>query len=87
MSKPTAVKKLSYIACLVFCTQAAAQRTELYSDYNWKPCEPLEARFYSTIQKTDSGWLRNDYFISELKPQEGTVPAPGSSSYLNTIQL
>ncbi|HNR16733.1 MAG TPA: energy transducer TonB [Chitinophagaceae bacterium] len=41
-----------------------AQTTEAYYDFFWKPCEPGLARFYSTVQKTDSGWLRHDYFIT-----------------------
>ena len=46
-----------------------AQKTEKFYDYNWKECEPAMARFYSTIEKTDSGYLHNDYFIHEKKLQ------------------
>ncbi len=48
---------------------ATAQKTESYYDWNWKPCEAIKARFYSTLEKTDSGWLRYDYFLSGLKLQ------------------
>lgn len=41
-----------------------AQKTETYYTYNWKPCKPEIARFYSVLQKTDSGWLRYDYYIN-----------------------
>jgi TonB family protein len=44
-----------------FCLQA--QKKETFYDYQWKPCSPTEARFYSVLEKTDSGWFRNDYFI------------------------
>jgi hypothetical protein len=40
-----------------------AQKTETFYDYNWQPCEAENARFYGTLQKTDSGWLRKDYFL------------------------
>jgi antitoxin component YwqK of YwqJK toxin-antitoxin module len=41
----------------------SAQKTEAYYDYMWKPSTPENARFYSEVTKTDSGWLRNDYFL------------------------
>jgi hypothetical protein len=40
-----------------------AQKTESYYDYLWKPCAPEQARFFSEVEKTDSGWLRHDYFL------------------------
>lgn len=57
-------KSLIFFGVLSLSVIAAAQTTEAYYDFNWKPCEPGLARYYSTVQKTDSGWLRNDYFIS-----------------------
>ena len=64
------MKQIFPLACLLICLQAPAQKkTETYYDYHWKPCDPLKARFYSTLQKTDSGWLRNDYFMAGLKLQ------------------
>lgn len=54
-------------AVLLFVTlisiNASAQKTEAYYDYRWKPCKPELARFYSEATKTDSGWLRHDYFL------------------------
>lgn len=47
----------------------AGQKQENYYDYNWKPCEPEDARFYSTVEKTDSGWLRRDYYLGNLQLQ------------------
>ncbi len=64
--------RLSFSILLVFLfsiTSSIAQKTEKFYDYNWKECEPSMARFYSTIEKTDSGWLHNDYFIHEQKLQ------------------
>ena len=47
----------------IVCSLASAQKTEAYYDYNWKPCKPENARFYSEVVKTDSGYLRNDYYL------------------------
>jgi len=44
-------------------TMGNAQKIQAYYDYLWKPCAPEQARFFSEIQKTDSGWLRHDYFL------------------------
>lgn len=41
----------------------SAQKKETYYDFNWRPCTPQQARFYSEVIKTDSGWFRNDYFL------------------------
>ena len=35
-----------------------------YYDHNWKPCTIDLASFYSKIEKTDSGYLREDYFMA-----------------------
>lgn len=58
-------------ALLVVCfsNQTSAQVKETFYDFFWKPCDPINARFFSTIEKTDSGWLRNDYFIYEKRLQ------------------
>lgn len=36
---------------------------EKYFDYRWKPCDSDTARFYSIITKTDSGYVRLDYYL------------------------
>lgn len=42
-----------------------AQKTETrFFDINWKSCEAGKARYAALIKKTDSGWLRNDYYLS-----------------------
>ena len=63
------MKLLLTIVLLVLGMQIHAQKKETYYDYNWKPCDPLLARFYSINEKTDSGWFRRDYYIGELKLQ------------------
>ncbi len=50
---------------LVAFLHVNAQTVEKYFDYQWKPCEANEARFYCVITKTDSGYVRKDYFIHE----------------------
>jgi TonB family protein len=57
------------ILLLSFFSIAAQKKKELYYSYDWKPCAPEIARFYSTVEKTDSGWLRNDYFIGTMSLQ------------------
>ncbi|HNP53782.1 MAG TPA: hypothetical protein PKK69_04175, partial [Ferruginibacter sp.] len=40
-----------------------AQVIERFYDYNWKPCKPARASYYSQLQQTDSGVLRQDIYI------------------------
>jgi antitoxin component YwqK of YwqJK toxin-antitoxin module len=66
------IKALKFFLVLLFtglCIAAIAQKTESFYDYNWKASTPENARFYSTVEKTDSGWLRNDYFINGVSLQ------------------
>ncbi len=46
-----------------------AQVKETYYDVNWKPSDPSKACYYSLVTKTDSGWLKEDYYISTRKLQ------------------
>jgi TonB family protein len=48
---------------LSICITAAAQKKEIFYDYSWKPTTIEKARFYSTIEKTDSGCFRQDFFL------------------------
>jgi len=59
------------IACLCWLAVPAAwcQKTEKYFDYQWQETDALHARFYSLIERTDSGWHRRDYFIHSLTLQ------------------
>jgi len=43
---------------------ALTQKTEAYYDYSWKTCPVENARYFSVIEKTESGWFRKDYFLS-----------------------
>lgn len=63
--------KIFYVLTILLCCLGthAQHKTETYYDYNWKPCDPLKARFYSVLQHTDSGWLRFDYFVAGTKLQ------------------
>lgn len=61
------VRELTLLALLA-AALCQAQTTEHWYDYNWKPCEPAMARFYGTLEKTDSGWYRKDYFLRSGHP-------------------
>ncbi len=63
------MKFITAIFLVLFFFNSVAQKTEAYYDFYWKPCQPTEARFYSTLEKTDSGWLRHDYFIGNQQLQ------------------
>lgn len=56
------------IALLCYMTAPAAycQKTEKYFDYQWRETAAPHARFYSIIEKTDSGWRRRDYYLHSL---------------------
>lgn len=61
--------KTILLALLLFsaaCT--AAQKTQYYN-WNWKPCDAADARFVSITDKTDSGWVRRDFYLSTKKSQ------------------
>ncbi|HEY4206180.1 MAG TPA: hypothetical protein VGM31_05170, partial [Puia sp.] len=45
---------------------ARCQKTEKYFDYRWHQTDAAHARFFSLIEKTDSGWYRRDYFLHSL---------------------
>jgi TonB family protein len=62
--KPTGILFL-----LLFGLTASAQKNISYYDWRWQPCEPALARFYSTLEHTDSGWLRYDFFMASQKVQ------------------
>lgn len=49
---------------------AKAQETTLYYDYKWNVTTDISlARYFGTIQKTDSGYVKKDYFVSSELPQ------------------
>jgi len=57
------------VLLLILTSCLTAQKIEKFFDYKWKPCEVNMARFYAVIVNTDSGWLRNDYFLANRKLQ------------------
>ena len=63
------MKTFSLVILLFSSKTIFGQLTEKYYTYNWKECQPNEARFYTAILKTDSGFLRNDYYIHEKSIQ------------------
>jgi antitoxin component YwqK of YwqJK toxin-antitoxin module len=46
-----------------------AQNCEKLYDYNWKECKLDEARFYSLTSRTDSGYVRKNYYVKEKRVQ------------------
>ena len=54
--------------CIITALHTQAQTTQYYN-WQWKPCDVSLARFYAVIKKTDSGWLRNDFFMATHKLQ------------------
>ncbi len=63
------MNKLLFLTALCFPLLINAQRYERYYNYKWQRCEPIEARFYSELNKKDSLWERKDYFIHEQSLQ------------------
>lgn len=57
------MKTILLLITILMGANTYAQKIEAYYNYLWKPCAPGEARFFSEIQKTDSGWLRHDYYL------------------------
>jgi TonB family protein len=59
------MKTLFYFFVLLPVVCAAQNNIEpLFYDWQWKPCTPALARFMAMMQKTESGWLRSDYYLS-----------------------
>jgi antitoxin component YwqK of YwqJK toxin-antitoxin module len=46
-----------------------SQKTETYYDFFWKRSSPENARYFSTVERTDSGWLRKDFYLSSGRLQ------------------
>jgi len=63
------MKPLILIAIFCFPLFAEAQHYERYYDYLWQPCDATTARFYAELNKQDSLWKREVYFIHERSMQ------------------
>lgn len=62
--------KICQLTCLLLtCYTCVAQKTEAYYDFYWKTCPAENASYYSIVEKTDSGWLRNDYYLRAQRLQ------------------
>ncbi len=59
----------SLFATFTFNSSYSQKTTERYYDYKWRPCMLEDARFYSIIKNTDTGWYRTDIFINLKKIQ------------------
>lgn len=57
------------LLALVLYTNSFAQPKETYYDFFWKESVPENATYYSVKIKTDSGWLKTEYFIRTKKLQ------------------
>lgn len=62
------MKKILLFFCLFSAFNTTAQNKQYY-DWEWKPSNPEDARFVSLTDKTDSGWVRRDFFLSTKKSQ------------------
>ena len=62
--------KLLVVPLLLVSLFSAAQKIEQYYDYAWQLTDdPGIAVYYAVIEKHDSLWARNDYFMRELQLQ------------------
>ena len=52
--------------CSLAIPPAHCQKIEKYYDYQWHQTDAQHARFYSLIERTDSGWHRRDYYLHSL---------------------
>lgn len=69
------MKVIFCVFCLLFCAIVVAQPKETYYDFSWKGSTPENATYYSVKLKTDSGWLRTDYYIRTKKLQMSALYA------------
>lgn len=46
-----------------------SQTKETYYDFSWKPCVAEDARYVGILEKTDSGWLRKDFYVTSSSLQ------------------
>jgi len=81
------MKWLLGLAVLLLSFSITAQKSETYYDYNWKPSALENARFFSTVEKTDSGWLRKDYFIGNMQLQMQVLYEDSECKFANGFTL
>ena len=61
--------KTPFLSLCLFIAASAAAQNKQYYNYQWKTCDVSDARFVSLTDKTDSGWVRRDFFMSTKKSQ------------------
>lgn len=67
------MKPFLFVASLIFSVTTFSQKIEKYYDWQWKETTLTMARFIGVIEKTDSGWHRQDFFLREHSLQmDGT---------------
>ncbi|WP_114790056.1 energy transducer TonB [Niabella yanshanensis] len=75
------MKYILPLLTLLMSQSLTAQQLEKFYDINWKECEPVQSRYYSSMVKTDSGWSRTDYYVQEKKLyRKGLYADTGSKS-------
>jgi hypothetical protein len=61
------MKPTCFILLLAIPSLAAfAQKTEKFYDYEWKATDGPHARFYSVVERTDSGYHRQDFYLHDM---------------------
>jgi antitoxin component YwqK of YwqJK toxin-antitoxin module len=43
---------------------SSPSKKPIFYDYRWQPTTAAHARYYSTVEHTDSGWLRTDFYLN-----------------------
>lgn len=60
--------KLSILVLFCICVNVSfAQKTSIYYNGRWEPCEPAKAIYFSELEKTEKGWYRVDYSVVSEK--------------------
>jgi antitoxin component YwqK of YwqJK toxin-antitoxin module len=61
--------KTCFLFFFLFSAFTIDAQNKQYYDWEWKPCNPEDARFVSLTDKTDSGWVKRDFYLSTKKSQ------------------
>jgi TonB family protein len=65
----SAPRAIVAILLLLTATTTFAQKIEKYYDYQWRLTDVAHARFYSLLEKNDSGWHCRDYYVRDASLQ------------------
>jgi antitoxin component YwqK of YwqJK toxin-antitoxin module len=57
------------ITAIFIFFKTSAQKVEKFYTWEWKECKSTEARFFSLIEKKETAYFRNDFFINEKRLQ------------------